>query len=534
MYGECERETDGATADTQHEAAIEAAAKALEQHLPPAFVKLAKGRERRKHWLDYVAAAIAAYDAARSGEREDDREWIATGEQAGAARAGETMWQGPHLKPGERVTVVPKSELERVRAARSGEAEGLRDALIFARSELHRAMLERRSTVGYRESFARINAALAEHPKPRTSLLDEPACKPYPEPRRYSADHDGREAVSGADLAQAIDGVPHEPRQDQPVDREATDDDVNELIEMPRDLLAVLRDPSIIIRQDAAVFELIAKWQNAPSPTMAGQPVDRASGERITHGRHCICSACAREDWTNPALVCGMHGRACPNRYAPLGAPGDLVQHPETGEREACPDCDGKGDWSDLDSTDDRLCGRCKGSGKIPAAEPLQDGGEREQRLIEIIVGPCSRTYFDAMLVELSALMQETWPQLGPAVAGQYSLAERPHQAVEPRPLTLTRREIGALLAAGNLSYQSVTLLVEEGPGSIDLTNRSEAEVERREVEFKALADHLREALGFMRSCARSGENGAEHPTVVSAIEAYEGFSARHPQEKGR
>lgn len=54
-----------------------------------------------------------------------------------------------------------------------------------------------------------------------------------------------------------------------------------------------------------------------------------------------------------------------------------LSEHPETDERETCPDCDGKGDWSDLDSTDDRLCGRCKGSGKIPSPESLQDGGER-------------------------------------------------------------------------------------------------------------------------------------------------------------
>jgi len=44
----------------------------------------------------------------------DDREWTAVGEQAGAARAGETMWSGPHLKPGERVTVVPKSRLSAV------------------------------------------------------------------------------------------------------------------------------------------------------------------------------------------------------------------------------------------------------------------------------------------------------------------------------------------------------------------------------------------------------------------------------------
>jgi hypothetical protein len=46
---------------------------------------------------------------------------------------------------------------------------------------------------------------------------------------------------------------------------------------------------------------------------------------RVTHGRHCSCSACAAEDWTNPRFVCGMHGEACPAVYAPLGSAGDLL-----------------------------------------------------------------------------------------------------------------------------------------------------------------------------------------------------------------
>lgn len=42
----------------------------------------------------------------------------------------------------------------------------------------------------------------------------------------------------------------------------------------------------------------------------------------ITHGRHCPCSPCAREDWTRPDLApCGMHGPDCPAVYAPLPAP---------------------------------------------------------------------------------------------------------------------------------------------------------------------------------------------------------------------
>lgn len=48
---------------------------------------------------------------------------------------------------------------------------------------------------------------------------------------------------------------------------------------------------------------------------------------RLTHGRHCRCSSCAREDWTNPQLApCGMHGEACPAVYAPIDAPlGSIV-----------------------------------------------------------------------------------------------------------------------------------------------------------------------------------------------------------------
>ena len=45
--------------------------------------------------------------------------------------------------------------------------------------------------------------------------------------------------------------------------------------------------------------------------------------ERVTHGRHCPCSACAREDWTRITGPCGMHGADCPAVYAPLDTPAD-------------------------------------------------------------------------------------------------------------------------------------------------------------------------------------------------------------------
>jgi hypothetical protein len=45
----------------------------------------------------------------------------------------------------------------------------------------------------------------------------------------------------------------------------------NPLVGLPVDLARVLRDQGVIVPQDAAVFELIAKWQNAPSNTASAE-----------------------------------------------------------------------------------------------------------------------------------------------------------------------------------------------------------------------------------------------------------------------
>lgn len=42
---------------------------------------------------------------------------------------------------------------------------------------------------------------------------------------------------------------------------------------LPADLVSVLRDQSVLVRQDAAVFELIAAWTKAPSPTASAHIV---------------------------------------------------------------------------------------------------------------------------------------------------------------------------------------------------------------------------------------------------------------------
>jgi hypothetical protein len=94
-----------------------------------------------------------------------------------------------------------------------------------------------------------------------------------------------------------------------------TDEELTELIELPRDLAAVLKDPGIIIAQDQKVFELIAKWQNAACPTLgvtptspeqpeeshATQPAGLRVGGRVWRGGH--WRSASTEDGGGPAIV---------------------------------------------------------------------------------------------------------------------------------------------------------------------------------------------------------------------------------------
>jgi hypothetical protein len=42
--------------------------------------------------------------------------------------------------------------------------------------------------------------------------------------------------------------------------------------EMPSDLAAILSDPGVVVRQDAGVFDLIARWVKAPTATASETP----------------------------------------------------------------------------------------------------------------------------------------------------------------------------------------------------------------------------------------------------------------------
>lgn len=65
---------------------------------------------------------------------------------------------------------------------------------------------------------------------------------------------------------------------------------------------------------DVSALKALVDAFDAASPAASDDP-------KLTHGRHCPCSVCAAEDWTNPALApCGMHGPSCPREYRPIVA----------------------------------------------------------------------------------------------------------------------------------------------------------------------------------------------------------------------
>lgn len=205
--------------DTQHEAAIEAAAEASWRPGVPEdadWKLLTPGQQAmvREEWV----AGKAAYDAARSGEREDAREWT-------LRLCPECGWSSStHVPRGlccstkphqnytmDSFTVVPKSELERVRAARSGEAEG--EALPTVDTYL--GMIQDERSHGLTASGELIERWLNEARQVIAAALAE-----HPEPPWKCPTHGWMGRVAGfAGPCPHCDWNPGEPRQDQPVDR---------------------------------------------------------------------------------------------------------------------------------------------------------------------------------------------------------------------------------------------------------------------------------------------------------------------------
>jgi len=55
---------------------------------------------------------------------------------------------------------------------------------------------------------------------------------------------------------------------------------------MPDDLKGILSDPGIVVRQDAAVFELIARWTHAPAVTAITNPPVASETGLLEHLAH--------------------------------------------------------------------------------------------------------------------------------------------------------------------------------------------------------------------------------------------------------
>jgi hypothetical protein len=98
----------------------------------------------------------------------------------------------------------------------------------------------------------------------------------------------------------------------------------------PADLEARLREPlhdvtflGQMLRQDVALIEkerteAADALRRLSELEQENERLRKELEPRLTHGRHCPCTGCASEDWTQPHLgPCGMHGVKCPPIYAP-------------------------------------------------------------------------------------------------------------------------------------------------------------------------------------------------------------------------
>ena len=100
---------------------------------------------------------------------------------------------------------------------------------------------------------------------------------------------------------------------------------------MPTDVLSRLLDAARVARATGPHGTIcrcgLAKSYHFGRANLAEHKyVPRYGPQEVTHGRHCTCTPCRVEDWTNPNLAhCGMHGPSCPAEYQPLGSAGSFL-----------------------------------------------------------------------------------------------------------------------------------------------------------------------------------------------------------------
>lgn len=205
--------------ETRHEAAIEAAAKVRvaqtlrQTSFPQAAIDEiwnARTDVEREAFGACVSEIIAAYEAALVGEGERiARDFL----NAVAAPAGRLSLANP---PPMSTEVHRDADLI-VRACRTARDAlyGTPLAALTGQPELTRgtedelrAAFDAGSTRGVVDAMGGIRRPAPSFEEWFAARRGEAALFGQPEARRYSAEPDGREAVSGEDLAQAIDGVP--------------------------------------------------------------------------------------------------------------------------------------------------------------------------------------------------------------------------------------------------------------------------------------------------------------------------------------
>lgn len=106
--------------------------------------------------------------------------------------------------------------------------------------------------------FVNAVAALADNKSPALAWLADATIFLSPEDDRLA-----QNVTQKIELARQL--VQSEPDQEDPTEG------------LPPDLARVLRDSEVIVSADAAVFELIAGWMDAPSDTMSALPPDKPS-----------------------------------------------------------------------------------------------------------------------------------------------------------------------------------------------------------------------------------------------------------------
>lgn len=252
---------------------------------------------------------------------------------------------------------------------------------------------------------------------------------------------------------------------------------------LPADLLAVLRDPSIIVSQDQKVFDLIAKWQNAPTPTMGGGPPVQEQPPK---------DSIAQELDERMALI---------ERFALVFA-----------DPECQGDCDGTG--IDLEGGEWTLC-ECALNRLLTAERsPVQEQSPRLDRIsfesgyVTAMSGVWSG-FYPANESALALFMKKAWKETGADAKAQEQPDERESLTDEERETDGERLRAELRECREAHAQRNAALL----PDSISPV------IAKRHYLAEVVCDH--EAGRDKPRCACSRVDLGWHPSVGEAVDAW-------------